>query len=494
MQNTNNIFKNAFTSASSRLTPRKVPLFSQIIPIVVLVTSLLIFVMAYFAQGIFAWSAGLAYIFYDTALLVFVAVQTLSLIKNKNSDHKDNQNSPLNVQQSSIIGHLSVGVIIAAYNEAEVLERTIHSLLNQREPPEQILIADDGSNDGTAQLLMDQYGFNELTTAIPTSKILVSANYPILYWLCVVHGGKALALNQAIPEMHTDIVITVDADTLLAPRAIGVMRSAFTDELALVAATGVLTPVCSHKITGQFLQWFQTYEYIRNFISRFAWMKADSLLLISGAFAGFRRNALVTVGGFDPHCLVEDYELIHRMRRYAVEHELNWQVRVLGNAQARTSAPSTFYGFLQQRRRWFAGFLQTQYWHRDMIANRRYGNLGMWMLPVKTIDTVQPFFGLIAFFFLIYYLASGKLKLLVSIFVVIGIKILVDLCFHCWSIFLYKRWTNDSTHVKFSLAIVAAILEPFTFQLLRHTGAVLGWYYFLTGRKRWGKQQRHQII
>ena len=81
-----------------------------------------------------------------------------------------------------------------------------------------------------------------------------------------------------------------------------------------------------------------------------------------------------------------------------------------------------------------------------------------------------------------------------SIFVVIGIKILVDLCFHCWSIYLYKRWTNDSTNVKFSLAIVAAILEPFTFQLLRHTGAVLGWYYFLTGRKAWGKQQRHQII
>ena len=128
-----------------------------------------------------------------------------------------------------------------------------------------------------------------------------------------------------------------------------------------------------------------------------------------------------------------------------------------------------------------------------MIVNRRFGKLGMWMLPVKTIDTVQPFYGLIAFLFLIYYLASGQLRLLSSVLLVIGLKILFDLCFHCWSIFLYKRWTNDQTDVRFSLAIIAAILEPFTFQLLRHTGAVLGWYYFLTGRNIWGKQQRHQI-
>lgn len=481
---TKTALENAFKQQSSRLSPRKVSLFSQAIPLLVLGLSLFIFAMAYFAQGLFAWSAGLAYIFYDTALLVFVAWQTLPLLKNK-----DNR---ADIQVSTMIKAPSIGVIIAAYNESEVLERTIESLLKQTHPPEQILIADDGSTDSTADLLAKQYGFNAPIEDVFT-QALASTNTRNLYWLRVKHGGKARALNRAIVEMNTDIVITVDADTLLADDAIEVMRNAFASEPALVAATGVLTPVCSNKITGQFLQWFQTYEYIRNFISRFAWMRANSLLLISGAFAGFRRDALITVGGFDADCLVEDYELIHRMRRYAADQQLNWQVRVLGSAQARTSAPSTFYGFLQQRRRWFAGFLQTQYWHRDMIANRRYGNLGIWMLPVKTIDTVQPFYGLIAFLFLIYFLISGKLTLLASIFVVIGVKILIDLIFHCWSIYLYKRWTNDKAKAQFSLAILAAILEPFTFQLLRHTGAVLGWYYFLTGRRAWGKQQRHLI-
>ena len=155
-------------------------------------------------------------------------------------------------------------------------------------------------------------------------------------------------------------------------------------------------PVCSKTVSGRFFQWFQTYEYIRNFIARFAWMRADSLLLISGAFASFRRDALLAVGGFDPQCLVEDYELIHRLRRHGVDKGYDWDVRVVGNAHAITDAPSSLGGFMRQRRRWFAGFLQTQYWNRDMTGNRRYGTLGLLMLPVKAFDTVQPIYGLTA--------------------------------------------------------------------------------------------------
>ncbi|MBN9993929.1 hypothetical protein JJD03_15080, partial [Listeria monocytogenes] len=77
---------------------------------------------------------------------------------------------------------------------------------------------------------------------------------------------------------------------------------------ALVAATGVLAPICGPDLQGRFFEWFQTYEYVRNFLSRHAWERLNSLLLISGAFAAFRRDAVVAVGGFDPDCMVEDYE------------------------------------------------------------------------------------------------------------------------------------------------------------------------------------------
>ena len=482
----NSTLEQAFATASPRITPRKPSNLSNLIHWFILAFTLIIFSRYFISNGIYAWSTGLAYVFYDTALLIFVTWQTLPLLK-KQLPHNNLQPLPQATKPSSN----NVGVIIAAYNEVDVLGITIKALMQQHYVPDQIIIADDGSDDGTTELLMQEYGFDTPTVGKISTPSQV---HPKLYWLRVPHKGKATALNAAIKQVYTDIVITVDADTLLDINAIAAMRDAFEQEPQLVAATGVLTPICNNTVTGRFFQWFQTYEYIRNFISRFAWMRVNGLLLISGAFAGFKREALLEVGGFDTACLVEDYELIHRLRRYAVEHQRDWAVRVLGNALAITSAPSTLTGFLLQRRRWFAGFLQTQYWNRDMTGSPRFGNLGTMMLPVKAIDTMQPFYGVIAFLLLISFIGSyfvtGKTSILLAVLLVIVTKIVIDLVFHLWSIYLYQRWTGQHSKSLFFYAIVAAILEPFSFQLLRHTGALMGWFYFLSGKQKWGKQSR----
>jgi cellulose synthase/poly-beta-1,6-N-acetylglucosamine synthase-like glycosyltransferase len=223
-------------------------------------------------------------------------------------------------------------------------------------------------------------------------------------------------------------------------------------------------------------------------------MRADSLLLISGAFASFRRDALLDVGGFDPQCLVEDYELIHRLRRYSVDHGLSWDVRVVGDAQGRTDAPATLGAFLRQRRRWFAGFLQTQYWNRDMTGNPRYGTLGMLMLPVKAIDTMQPIYGLTAFVLLIAFLFGGHGGIVLAILGVIGLKTAIDLAYYLWCIHLYRRWTGQRTGSSLWMGVLAAIAEPFTFQLIRHTGALMGWLHFLRGGRSWGVQRRSGLV
>jgi cellulose synthase/poly-beta-1,6-N-acetylglucosamine synthase-like glycosyltransferase len=420
-------------------------------------------------NGLLAWGAGLVYIAYDTALLAFTAVQTRPLAGRR----------PASLPPTA---HLSVAVIVAAHNEAAGLPGTIAALLRQTDPPDEILLADDGSTDATASALAP-YGLEQP----PLGALATSTNTHGLRWLRLPHGGKAVALNEAIRRVGADVVLTVDADTFLAPDAVASLRAAFAADPGLVAATGVLTPVCGPGPGARLLQWFQTYEYIRNFLSRFAWMRADGLLLISGACAGFRRDAVLTVGGFDPDCLVEDYELIHRLRRYAAAHGLAWRTKVLGDVQARTEAPSTIVAFLRQRRRWFGGFLQTQFLYRDMVGNPAYGRLGTWMLPVKAADTMQPLYGLAAFALLLWYLAHGQWGLLAPVGFIIGAKIGIDLCFHLWSVHLYRRWTGDRTGTNFGYALAASVLEPFSFQLLRHGGALLGWVMFLSGQRGWGR-------
>src|SRR6476659_3486266 len=64
---------------------------------------------------------------------------------------------------------------------------------------------------------------------------------------------------------------------------------------------------------------------------------------------------------------------------------------------------------------------------------------------------------------------------------------------HLWSVHLYRRWTGLRGTTHFGAATLAALAEPFTFQLLRHCGAAWGWLTFLSGRRDWGRRRRHAV-
>lgn len=469
----------AFVSASPRMSPRAAPRISGCIHVAVIVLWIVLFSCAFVSGGVLAWSAGIAYVAYDTFLLFFVTWHTLALFRSTSVRERDDTRS------------VTLGVIVAAHNEAAVLPVTVKALLEQTYVPEQIVIADDGSSDDTAHVLEYHFGLQAPRVGEMSPP---GTGAPNLRWLRLSHGGKAQALNEAMTCIDTDVVLTIDADTLLDKHAIAAMQAAFTASPKLVAAGGILAPISGRSLSGRFFQWFQTYEYIRNFISRFAWMQVDSLLLISGAFAAFRRDAVLAVGGFDAACLVEDYELIHRLRRYSVERDLGWEVHIIGSAKAITDAPATLMAFLRQRRRWFAGFLQTQHMNRDMTGNSRFGMLGRLMMPVKAIDTLQPVYGLTAFVLLLDFLVTGRLHIVGPVLTIIVAKIVIDLAFHFWSIHLYRRWTGDKATANLWHAFLASIVEPFSFQLMRHAGAAWGWFHFLTGRRHWGRQLRTGLV
>jgi glycosyltransferase involved in cell wall biosynthesis len=433
---------------------------------------------AFGAGGVWVWSVGLAYVGYDAALMLFTLWSSWPLRRAAASDH------------GAARAH-TLGVIVAAHNEASVLPTTLTALLGQARPPEQIVIADDGSSDGTVALLQERYGLQ----APPLGELSAPSHlYPSLHWLRLPHGGKARALNAAIVRMDVACVLTVDADTLLEPDALVAVDAAFHANPDLVAATGVLTPVCGPGLQGRLLQWFQRYEYVRNFMARYAWSRLDSLLLISGAFACFRRDAVEEVGGFDADCLVEDYELIHRLRRHAAQRGLPWSTTVIGAALGRTEAPSTVPAFVRQRRRWFGGFLQTQYWYRDMVGDALYGRIGTHLLPVKAMDALQPFFGLAGWMVLVIYGARGRLSVVGPVMLVIAAKTVLDLLFQVWVVHLYRRWTGQRRHGHLGQVWLLGVIEPFSFQLLRHVSAAWGWVLWLRGGMSWGRQQRVGLV
>jgi len=422
----------------------------------------------WFASGLFIWSAGLIYVLYDTALVSYVAIRTFGLRRVADE--------PLPLGPC-----VSIGVLVAARNERVILPDCVRALQAQTEPPERIVVIDDGSTDDSLARLRAEFPLvDEAGTRLSHAGSLTVFAKP--------HSGKARSLNEALRFIDTEVIVTIDADTVLAPDAIAGLRRAFMRNPQLVAGCGVLQPRCARTMSGRVFEWFQTFEYLRAFIAREAWVRTQSMLLVSGAFAGFRREAVIKVGGFDPESRVEDYELIHRLHRCSHEQNLGWQVEVFSEAYAETDAPATLRAFLRQRSRWFGGFLETHSANRDMIGNGRYGSVGRIMLPVKSLDTMQPVFGVTAFGLLVYFIAVQP-PFLWRILLTIGIKLVLDIGFHLWSVFLYHRWIGKRAGPRiWALAIAASLAEPFSFQFLRHCGAVLGWLSFLRRRNDWVPQ------
>ncbi len=379
---------------------------------------------------------------------------------------------------------VTLAVVIAARNEASVLPTTIAALLNRADTPDRILIVDDGSTDETPQVLADRFGLSRRAPG------LVSMDHPIVHSVRLPWGGKARALNAALTLLEEEVLLIVDADTIPSDGAINAVRSAFAAEAHLVATTGLLMPVCAPTTVGRAMQAFQTHEYMRTALFSYVAMRWNSLLLISGAIAGLRRPAVIEIGGFDPQCLTEDYDLIHRLRRHSALHGRNWTTRVLREVQVRTEAPSTAGAFLNQRSRWFGGFLQTQHRHREMIGDPLYGPLGRWMLPIKAFDTMQPLYGISAMIVLCVLAIRGQWGTLRMAGALIILKICINVAFRTWTLLVYGRWSGTPRLAEFSLAFVSAIVEPFSFTPLRHVGEVWGWLRFLTGRHSWKQQQR----
>jgi glycosyltransferase involved in cell wall biosynthesis len=465
----------AFRRCSPRLNPRGAPLAGVVLYTAIVALWMAAMAKAFVGEGLFAWSVGVVYIAYDGCLLAFVAWQALALWR------RPERSPPHPVTRPT------VGVIIAAYNEAPALAATIDALLRQSDPPDRIWLADDGSSDASAAVLAQHYGL-----APPPLQALSAPSpvVPSLRWLKLEHRGKAHALNAALACADTDVVVTVDADTLLRPEAMFAVRRAFAGDADLVVGGGILEPRCSGGRLAFVLQEFQAYEYLRNFLGRHAWSRLESLLLISGAFAAFRRTAVEAVGGFDPECWVEDYELIHRLHRYSVDHGLAWRVRMIGRARASTDAPASLLPFLRQRRRWFGGFLQAQYWNRDMIGSPRFGALGLAIMPVKAIDTLEPIYGLTATALLLGFLVTGRFGAAVAAAGLTFGKIGLDVANIALLIAAYRRWTGDRSALSLGRAVLCLVFEPFSFQILRNLGAASVWVALASGAAVWGRSAR----
>lgn len=273
---------------------------------------------------------------------------------------------------------LPVSVLIAAFNEAEVIGSTLRGLLASTYPVREFVVVDDGSTDNTLDVV------RELQAVDSRIRVIRQAN-----------GGKASALNHGLREVKGDIVVTLDADTQFAPDTIAnlVRHFAWDTDGSLGAVAGV---VKVGNLRGLLTRW-QAVEYISQIgVERAAQDALGSIMIVPGACAAWRKHAVEAAGGYSEATLAEDCDLSMSL------HEVGFRIVQDDDAIAYTEAPETLQALLKQRTRWVFGTLQALWKHRRMMLNPRHGWLGMVMMPLTAISILVP----VVFLPLVYLLAG----------------------------------------------------------------------------------------
>jgi cellulose synthase/poly-beta-1,6-N-acetylglucosamine synthase-like glycosyltransferase len=249
----------------------------------------------------------------------------------------------------------SVSVIVPAYNEAIVIDRTISSLLAQDyHGPVEIVVVDDGSSDATYAVARATHG------DVPRVAIYAKPN-----------GGKASALNYGIARAHGEIIVGLDADTQFKRNTLRHLIAPLADQRVGAVAGNAKVGNRVNLVT----RW-QGIEYVvSQNLDRRAFSLLDCITVVPGAVGAWRKSLVEQAGGFSSDTLAEDQDLTLAMRRNGAS------IAYAEDAIAYTEAPDTLRGLARQRFRWSFGTLQCMWKHRDALFRRKYGTLGWIAMP-----------------------------------------------------------------------------------------------------------------
>ncbi|WP_345339821.1 glycosyltransferase, partial [Actinomycetospora succinea] len=244
-----------------------------------------------------------------------------------------------------------VSVVVPAYNEAENIEATVRSILANDHPLE-VVVVDDGSTDGTADLLED--------LALPRVRVVRQAN-----------AGKSAALNRGVAAAKNDLIVMIDGDTIFQPDTVAQLVAPFADP-----DTGAVAGNVKIANRDRLIPRMQHLEYVVGFnVDRRVQDSWGSISTIPGAAGAFRREAVQEVGGLSSDTLAEDTDLTIALGR------AGWRVVYNERALAWTEAPVSAGQLWRQRFRWSYGTMQALWKHRRALRERgasgRMGRLGL---------------------------------------------------------------------------------------------------------------------
>ncbi|MFT4732309.1 MAG: biofilm PGA synthesis N-glycosyltransferase PgaC [Gammaproteobacteria bacterium] len=307
----------------------------------------------------------------------------------------------------------SVSVLIPAWNEEMGILKTLKSVLQTRYANLEVIVINDGSTDNTHQLVSDYIDTYHTDSAATTQ----------VKYFELANGGKAKALNYGLKNATGEIIITIDADSVMEANAITNIIKRFTDNDVAAVAGNVIVGNRKRSI-----ELMQQLEYLYGFFFKRADSIFNSVYIIGGAAAAYQKKVLDELGGFDEDIITEDIEMSTRILG------AGYKTRYAADAVVYTEGPSNFKDLFNQRLRWKFGRLLTFVKHRHLFfscSKKHSPYLTFMLLPLALYAELTLLFEalLLAVFYGYTFYTNDYMPLVFVISfisIVIIIQIIVD--------------------------------------------------------------------
>ena len=403
-----------------------------------------------------------------------------------------------------------VAVLVPAYNEEATIVESLQSLLTLNYPDKEIVVVNDGSTDGTFELLTSEFDLAPLDAEIPYDVpsepirgVYRSQTHDGLLVVDKENGGKSDALNAGLWLTDQELFCAVDSDTILDRNALLEIARPFLEAPEEMIASGGTIRVANECVieNGQVkevnlpktgLPGLQVMEYLRAFYSgRLGLDRINGLILISGAFGVFRTDYVREIGGYRHDTVTEDFDLVLRLHRYLIDHDIEYDVEFMPEPVAWTEVPSSWRVLGRQRRRWYQGMIETVVTHRDMLFSPTYGRIGTIILPLFTAaETLGPLIEGIGYLLIpvAWYFDVLNVEFLFTFFILTtGFGVFLSwfgVFSETWS---FNRYDDPRQIVRL---LWYGILENFGYRQWKTVVAWRGLIQYFRGEESWGVMER----
>lgn len=452
--------------------------------------------------------------FYGTTLtLSYIALTVMSYLNTRNYKWKFTKKEDKILKESPLAPGISI--IAPAYNEEKTIIGNVYSMLTVDYPLFEVVIVNDGSKDKTLDLLIEEYDLVETPYAyiekIKTKqfkRILRSTN-PKFDKLTIVDkengGTKADATNAGINVAAFPYFLCTDVDCILSRDALTKMiQPVLNSDVPVIAVgasmrmanscevneDGVLTRVRPPK---RMVPCFQETEYLRSYIiSKMGWAYINASPNVSGGIGLFDKEIVIESGGYDPLSHAEDMDMLLRMVSYMRDHNEKYKVIQIPVTTCWTEGPPSLSVLNKQRTRWGRGLMQIFIVHRKFLFNRKYGRIGLILMPfIFFFEFLAPIIEVFGFFSVIYLLFNNQVNFETA-YILLGYVYLLGVSVSMIAITsdilvekLYKRFREYSKLIFFSF-IEILFYHPFIVFF-----SIKGYIDFLSRQNfEWGAMKR----